>query len=78
MLHVDIPTHSEITKLVAARGEALVSIHVRTTPETRHIDAARTGLKQMTAAAIAQLEAVGVDKTDNLAHRRAASRSDGG
>lgn len=62
MLHVDIPTHSEITKLVAARGEALVSIYVKTTPETQHIDAARTRLKQMTAAAIAQLEAVGVDK----------------
>lgn len=62
MLHVDIPTHSEITKLVAARGEALVSIYVKTTPETQHIDAARTRLKQMTADAVAQLEAVGVAK----------------
>lgn len=62
MLHVDIPTHSEITKLVAARGEALVSIYVKTTPETQHIDGARTRLKQMTADAVAQLEAVGVAK----------------
>lgn len=62
MLHVDIPTQSEITRLVAARGEAQVSIYVKTTPETQHIDAARTRLKQMTADVVAQLEAVGVAK----------------
>ncbi|KND19431.1 hypothetical protein ADZ37_10675 [Pannonibacter phragmitetus] len=62
MLYVDIPTHSEITKLVAERGEALVSIYVKTTAETQHIDAARTRLKQLAADAVAQLEAAGVAK----------------
>jgi hypothetical protein len=62
MLYVDIPTHAEITGLVATRGEALVSLYVKTTPETQHIDVARTRLKQMTAGAIAQLEVVGMDK----------------
>lgn len=60
MLYVDIPTQSEISKLVAARGEALVSIYLKTTPETQHIGAARTRLKQLTAEAVAQLEAGGM------------------
>lgn len=62
MLHVDIPTQSEVSKLVAARGEALISLYLKTTPETQHIEAARTRLKQMTAEAVAQLEEVGVAK----------------
>ncbi len=62
MLYVDIPTQLEIGKLVAARGEALVSIYLKTTPETQHIDAARIRLKQLTSAAIAQLEAIGLAK----------------
>lgn len=62
MLYVDIPTLSEIGKLVTARGEALVSVYLKTTPETQHIDAARTRLKQMAGEAVAQLEEVGVAK----------------
>ncbi len=62
MLHVDIPTQAEVGKLVASRGEALISIYLKTTPETQHIDAARTRLKQLTNDAVAQLEAVGVAK----------------
>lgn len=62
MLYVDIPSQSEIIRLVRARGEALVSIYLKTTPETQHIDTARTRLKQMTGEAAAQLDAVGVAK----------------
>ncbi|MDD7971177.1 hypothetical protein [Roseinatronobacter alkalisoli] len=62
MLYVDIPTPSEISQLVARRGEAMISIYLQTTPETQHIDAARTRLKQLTNDAVAQLEEVGVAK----------------
>ena len=62
MLHVDIPTQAELGELLAARGEALVSLYLQTTPETQHIDAARTRLKQMTAEAVAQLQAAGAAK----------------
>ncbi len=62
MLYVDIPTQPEVRALVSARGEALISIYLKTTPETQHIDAARTRLKQLTSDAVAQLEAVGVAK----------------
>lgn len=64
MLYVDIPTQTEVSKLIAARGKALVSIYLKTTPETQHIDAARTRLKQLTGNAVAQLEAVGVAKRE--------------
>lgn len=49
MLYVDIPTQSKVSKLGAARGETLVSVYLKTTPETQHIGAARTRRKQMTA-----------------------------
>jgi len=62
MLYVDIPTQAEVAKLVSARGEAMISIYLKTTPETQHIDAARTRLKQLTNDAVAQLEEVGVAK----------------
>ena len=62
MLYVDIPTQPEIGRLVAERGAALISIYLKTTPETQHIDAARTRLKQLTQDAVTQLEAVGVPK----------------
>ena len=62
MLYVDIPTSAEVTKLASTRGEALVSIYLTTTPETQHIDAARTRLKQLTTDAVAQLEEAGAAK----------------
>lgn len=62
MLYVDIPSPAEIGTLVAARGEALITIYLKTTPETQHIDASRTRLKQLTQDAVAQLEEVGVAK----------------
>lgn len=62
MLYVDIPTTAEVGTLVAARGTAMITIYLKTTPETQHIDAARTRLKQLTNDAVAQLEAAGVAK----------------
>jgi len=62
MLYVDIPTPSELSQLVAARGEALVSIYLGTTPETQHVDAARIRLKQLRSDAVAQLEQAGRSK----------------
>ncbi len=62
MLYVDIPSQSEVGQLVDARGEALVSVYLKTTPETQHVDAARTRLKQLAAQAVAQLEAADVAK----------------
>lgn len=62
MLYVDIPTQSEISRLVAARGEALVSIYLETTPDTQNIGPARTRLKQLTNDAVSQLQDVGVAK----------------
>ena len=62
MLYVDIPTQAELNALISARGEALISIYLATTPETQHIDAARIRLKQLTNDAVAQLEQVGVAK----------------
>ncbi len=62
MLYVDIPTSADISALVATRGEAMITIYLQTTPETQHIDAARTRLKQLAQEAVAQLEEVGVAK----------------
>jgi hypothetical protein len=62
MLYVDIPTQSELSDLVSARGEAFVSIYLKTTPETQHIEAARTRLKQMLTKATEQLATAGAAK----------------
>lgn len=62
MLYVDIPTQAEIAALVAARADAAVSIYLTTTPETQHIGAARTRLKQLAGDAVAQLQEVGMPK----------------
>lgn len=62
MLYVDIPTQSELTSLIRARSEAAITIYLQTTPQTQNIDAARTGLKQLTAQAVAQLQDIDVPK----------------
>ncbi len=62
MLYVDIPTTTELQKLVAARGEAFVSFYLPTTPETQHIGQARTELGNLLKQAEDQLEAVGTPK----------------
>jgi hypothetical protein len=62
MLYVDIPTKVQIDRLILARGDALVSFFVPTTPETQHIGQARTTLGNLLKEAEAQLEAVGTAK----------------
>lgn len=62
MLHVDIPTMPEIRALVASRGDAHVSFYLPTTPETQHVEVARTQLGNMLREAEAQLEAVDTPK----------------
>ena len=62
MLYVDIPTMPELQKLVAARGEAMLSFYMPTTPETQHIGQARTELGNLLKKAEQQLEEVGTPK----------------
>lgn len=62
MLYVDIPTRPELHALVAARGEAMVSLYVATTPETQKIGEARTRLGQLLKVAETQLEEAGAAK----------------
>ena len=62
MLHVDIPTPAELQKIVAARGDAMVSFYLPTTPHTQDIALARTELSNLLRVAEAQLEAAGLAK----------------
>ncbi|MFN6952037.1 MAG: hypothetical protein ACK4NE_05545 [Albidovulum sp.] len=62
MLYVDIPTPSELQSIAAARGEAMVSFYVPTTPETQHIGPARTSLGNLLKTAEAQLQEAGIAK----------------
>lgn len=62
MLHIDIPTPTEIASLTSARSAASVSLYVATTPETQHIEAARTKLGQLLKQAETMLEEAGVEK----------------
>lgn len=62
MLHLDLPTLTEIKALSQARDPVSVSIYLATTPETQNIGAARTRLGNMLKDAEAQLEAAGTDK----------------
>ena len=62
MLHVDIPTREDFKTLVRTRSDACVSIYLPTTPQTQHVNAARTELGNLSAEAVRQLEAIGFDK----------------
>ena len=62
MLHVDIPTRSEIVALNKVRAPACVSIYLKTTPLTQRTDASRIELGNLARKAGEQLEAVGFDK----------------
>ena len=65
-LHTDIPTHTEVERLLAKRDDALVSIYVATTPITSEVGAARIELKTLAAEAAEQM----------LAKRLAGAQSD--
>ena len=67
MLYVDIPTPADISALAAARGEACVSIYLRTTPLTQQAQADRVELKNLARNALEQLEKAGADKQQRAA-----------
>jgi Bacterial archaeo-eukaryotic release factor family 11 len=61
-LHTDIPTRSDIERLLAARAKPCVSIYLPTTPLTQDSQAERIELKNLTSAAAEQSEAAGTDR----------------
>ena len=67
MLYVDIPTPADISALATARGDACVSIYLRTTPLTQQAQADRTELKNLARRAVEQLEQAGVAKQRSAA-----------
>ena len=67
MLYVDIPTQPEFRSLVSERADACVSIYLETTPLSQDAGAGRIELGNLAKQALAQLEAVPLDK-----RRRAA------
>jgi hypothetical protein len=62
MLHIDLPTRSEIEKLAAYRADPTVSIYLPTTPVTREAEGDRIALKNLLKEAVAQLEAADTPK----------------
>lgn len=62
LLHVDLPSRSEIEKLAQYKGGPAVSIYLRTTPKTQAAQADRIELKNLLKQAIAQLEDAGTEK----------------
>lgn len=62
MLHIDLPSRTEIEQLAAYRGSPAVTIYVRTTPVTQDTKADRIELKNLAKDAVAQLNAAGVEK----------------
>lgn len=59
MLHVDLPTRSDLENLVARREPACVSIYLPTTPLTQEAQADRIALGNLAREAQAQLRAAG-------------------
>jgi hypothetical protein len=62
MLHVDIPTLSELKDLARQRGEVCASLYLPTTPLTQDAQADRIALKTLAKAVVDMLTAAGRDK----------------
>jgi hypothetical protein len=62
MLHVDIPTLSELRTLAAARGDICASLYLPTTPLTQDTAAGRIALKNLVQGLVGELDAKGFDK----------------
>ena len=56
-LHTDIPTRSEVERLLLARDPSSVSAYLPTSPITQDAQADRIELKNLVADATGQLEA---------------------
>src|SRR5262245_35812709 len=79
MLHVDIPTHTQMDQLLRARRSGSVSIYVPTTPVTPDVGASRIDLRNASDEALAQLGDAGHDKRELAsleAHLRALVEDD--
>lgn len=62
MLHVDLPTRSDLDRLRRHRGAASVSLYLATTTQTQDIGQARIQLGNLLKDAVAQLEAADTPK----------------
>src|SRR3954452_21158930 len=56
-LHTDIPTRSEVERLLTTRDPSCVSIYVPTSPITQDAQADRIELKNLAASATDQMQA---------------------
>jgi Bacterial archaeo-eukaryotic release factor family 11 len=63
-LHTDIPTRSQIERLLTARGPSLVSIYVPTSPITQETRGDRIAFKNLVSTAVEQLRAAGTPAHD--------------
>lgn len=62
MLHIDIPSRSDIVRLADTRADPCVTIYLATTPLTEKAQADRIALKNLLAEAVRQAEAAGIAK----------------
>ncbi|HMO28906.1 hypothetical protein [Enterovirga sp.] len=62
MLHIDVPTRSEIERLAGFRGSPAVSLYLPTTPLTQDVQADRIALKNLLKSAVAEMEGVDTPK----------------
>jgi hypothetical protein len=60
-LHTDIPTRSEVERLLRARDPCCVSAYLPTSPVTREAQADRIELKNLVADASSQMQAAGAE-----------------
>jgi hypothetical protein len=67
LLHVDVPTHSDLLALAEARDPASVSIFLPTTPVAGEISGDRIVLKNLAHEALAQLEDADHPKGERVA-----------
>ena len=64
MLHVDIPTPSEIGSLARTRSEGCISIYLRTTPVTQQVGESVIEFRNLVNQAVEQLRESGLDKRE--------------
>jgi Bacterial archaeo-eukaryotic release factor family 11 len=64
MLHVDIPTRTDIERLITHRAAASVSIYLPTTPVTEEAQKDRIVLKNLAKSGLEQVRASGVPKSE--------------
>ena len=67
MLHVDIPSHAQMERLLRARRPGSVSVYVPTTPVSSEVAGSRIDLKNAIDEALGQLRYAGFDKRELVA-----------